>query len=100
MDDKKTTPPLSIDAHENKLIAKSLLAIEQDLDSGRAPAQIKLHYAKMASKQASLEIENLRLKNELLEAKIQAEQAVQKLEAMYEDVIEALKSYTVSGDEY
>lgn len=96
---RSTTPPVSPESHENKLIALALRQAEKSLEEGTASSQIITHFLRLATERERTEREKLRLENELLQKKIEAEQSSEEIRASINKVLTALKSYTVSDDD-
>lgn len=94
------TSPISDESQENKMIALALKQAERQMADGTASSQIVTHFLRLASSRNKVELEKLRLENQLLEEKIQAEQSGAYTAQMVEDVLAALRSYsyTPPGD--
>lgn len=88
------TPPINDEATETKLISLALRQVEEQLQSGTASAQVLTHLLRLASQRSTIELEQLKLQNRLLEEKIEAEKSGQRLNEMFQEVLAALKSYT------
>jgi len=91
---KPMTPPLNDTSQENKLVALALKQAQGQLEAGTASSQIITHFLRLGSLRAQVEVEKLELENRLLEEKIQAEQAGQRITEMVGEVLEALKNYS------
>lgn len=94
MTKKSMTPPLNDESQEVKLVALALRQAQQQLEDGTASSQIVTHFLKLGSIRAQIELEKLELENRLLEEKIEAERAGQRLNEMFEEVLQALRSYS------
>lgn len=94
MTKKSMTPPLNDESQEVKLVALALRQAQQQLEDGTASSQIVTHFLKLGSIRAQIELEKLELENRLLEEKIEAERAGQRLNEMFEEVLHALRSYS------
>lgn len=88
------TPPMNDEALENKLVALAFEQAKAQMQEGHASSQIVTHFLRLGSIKAKIELEKLELENRLLEERIQAEQAGQKLNEMFGEVLAALKSYS------
>lgn len=88
------TPPINDEALENKLVSLAFAQAKAQMEEGEASSQIVTHFLRLGSVKAHIELEKLELENRLLEEKIQAEQAGQKLNEMFGEVLAALKSYS------
>lgn len=93
MNEHKTTPPLSDKDHEAKLISLTLQMAEQQLIDGTASSQVMTHFLRLGSIRSKVELEKLRLENNLLTEKIQSEKMGQQLKEMFQDVMESLRDY-------
>jgi preprotein translocase subunit SecA len=94
------TPPITDEAMESKMVALALQQAQKQLENGTASSQIVTHFLRLGSTRAQIELEELQLKNRLLEEKIASEQSGQRLSEMFQEVLAALKSYsyTPPGD--
>lgn len=88
------TPPVNDEAMEAKMIALAIQQAQKQLEKQTASSQIVTHFLRLGSQRAQIELEELQLKNRLLEEKIAAEQSGQKVNEMFQEVLAALKSYT------
>jgi hypothetical protein len=93
---KIETPPVTPEARTNKLVNLALDQVEEELIAKRATSQTLQHFLKLANTRAEVELEKLRLENQLLEAKIESEQSANRVEEMIGDVLDALKSYSIT----
>ena len=100
MDKLSMTPPLTDEAGEKKLIALALRQAQKQLEDGTATSQVITHFLKISSVRSQIEVQRLKLENQLLEEKILAEKAGQQVKEAVAEVLEALKSYsyTPPGD--
>ncbi len=74
---------------------------EELLLSGKAPSQIITHYLKLGSMKERKEVERLTKEIELMQAKIDALEAGQRMEELYTKAIEAMRIYKGNHhDEY
>lgn len=91
-------PARSPEAREQQMISYAVDLAEQQLRDGTASSQIITHYLKEASMKHQIELEKLRLENELIRAKTESLEREQKTEEMFRDAIEAMKKYSGNGD--
>lgn len=94
MEQPVMTPPINDEAMENKLVSLALQQAKQQFEDGTASSQITVHFLRLGSQRAQVEIEKLQLENNLLEEKIQSERQGQELTEMFGEVLEAIKSYS------
>ncbi len=94
-EDARFSPPVDKEAHENKLIALAYARAEEKLKDGSAKDAIVLYFLRLGTARAAIELEKLRLENNLLEEKISSAASTLKIEEMHESVLQALRTYTV-----
>lgn len=88
-----TTP----EGRENQLISLAVDLAEKQLKEGTAPAQIIVHYLKLATNRDKLEQRKLEHENLLTAAKIEALSSAKRVEELYEKALKAMRTY--SGQE-
>ena len=86
-------PATTPEARENQLIALAVDLAEEQLRNGTASAQVQSFYIKLGSSREKLEQERLMRENELLQAKSEAIASAQRVEALYKDALNAMRSY-------
>ena len=94
----KMRPALTPEARENQMISLTMDLVEQRLRDGTATSQETTHFLKLASSKAKLEIERLRLENELTAAKTKAIHDTEDSKILYEQAIKAIQNYAGKGD--
>lgn len=92
-------PALTPEARENQMIALAMDLVEQRLRDGTASSQETTHFLKAASNKHKLEMERLRLENELVAAKTKAIANAEEVKVLYEEAIKAMRRYGGHGDE-
>ena len=101
---KRSRPAMTPEARENQLISLAVDLAEQQLRDGTASSQVITHYLKLATTKNKLEMEKLRKENSLLVAKTDALESQQRIEELYANALEAMKTYSGHGgdeeDEY
>lgn len=95
----KLRPALNPEARENQMIALAMDLVEQRLRDGTASSQETTHFLKAASQKSKLELEKLKLENELTAAKTKALANAEEIKALYEDAIKAMRKYAGHGDD-
>ena len=95
----KLRPALNPEARENQMIALAMDLVEQRLRDGTASSQETTHFLKAASQKAKLELERLKLENELTAAKTKALANAEEIKVLYEDAIKAMRRYAGHGDD-
>lgn len=92
----KPRPATSPQARENQLIELATDLAEKQLREGTASAQVITHMLKLATVRESLEREKLRRENRILDIKAEALESNKRMEAVYEEALEAMKKYSGS----
>ena len=95
----KTTVPEDVDSWEQKLIGLAYTEAERKLAAGNATDTLVTYFLKLGTARARLELEKTRLETLLLEEKIASASAGLKIEAIYEEVLTALKTYSGRDNE-
>lgn len=89
----KTPPALTSEGRENQLIALAYDLVEQRLKDGTATSQETTHFLKMGSLKERKELEIMEKQKVLLDAKAEALASSKRIEELYANAIEAIKSY-------
>lgn len=95
----KSHPAATPEERENQLISLAFDRAEQQLRDGTASSQVITHFLKLGTVKAEYEVEKLKKENALLEAKTDAIESTQRIEALYADAIEAMKKYRGNSEE-
>lgn len=95
---RRIRPALTPEARENQMIALAMDLAEQQLRDGTASSQIITELIKRGSTKARLEKEILAEQKELMAAKTQALQSAKRVEELYADALNAMRSYSGQGD--
>jgi hypothetical protein len=90
-------PATTPEGRENQLISLAADLAEKQLKEGTASAQIVTHLLKLGSTRERAEQERLKNENLLLAAKIEQLASAQRIEGLYEQALNAMRSY--SGQE-
>ncbi len=90
---KKIKPALSPEARENQLISLAVDLAEKQLLEGTASSQVISHFLKLGSTKERIEKEILEKQKELIEAKTQNLQSAKRIEELYANALEAMRSY-------
>lgn len=104
MEDQKTqpnrlAPSLDADARERQLINHAVALAEKQLLDGTASQGVIVHYLKLATNREKMEREILEKQQLLITAKTESLSAASNTAQLYEDAIEAMRSYSPSSDE-
>lgn len=90
---QQSSPYLTPEEWENRLIALSYDAVEQRILNGTATAMEYVHFLKAGSMKQREEMEKLREENALLRAKTSAIESEKDRAVFYREVIAALGNY-------
>lgn len=96
--ERRRRPALTPDARENQLIALAMDAAERQLIEGTASSQVIAHFLKLGSSRGRLEKAKLERETELLETKKETLESAQRMEEIYQNALDAMRSYSPSGD--
>ena len=90
---RKIRPALTPEARENQLISLAVDLVEQRLIDGTACSQETTHFLKLGSIKNRLEMEKLEEENRLLKAKTESIQSQKRVEELYAEALNAMRSY-------
>lgn len=91
-------PALTPEAREQQMISLAYDLVEQRLRNGTASSQETTHFLKLATDKSRYQTDLLRAQAELATAKKEDLESNKKSEAMYEEVLKALRNYSGNGD--
>lgn len=86
-------PATTPQARENQLISAAVDLAEEQIRSGTASAQVITHFLKLGSSREKLEQERIAHENELLQTKKEVMESAKRVEAMYEEALNAMRTY-------
>lgn len=95
---RKIRPALSPEARENQLISLAMDLAEQQLRDRTASSQLITEFVKRGSTKARLEKEILEEQKELMAAKTESLQSAKRIEELYENALNAMRSYSGHGE--
>jgi len=84
-------------ARENQLIAAAFDLAERQIRDGSATAQVITHFLKLATQREKLEQKRLEGENALLAAKVESIASSARVEELYKNALQAMKSYAGRG---
>lgn len=91
---KSRRPPATTpEARENQLISAAVDLAEEQIRGGTASAQVITHFLKLGSSREKLEQERIGHENELLQTKREIMESAKRVEAMYEEALNAMQRY-------
>ncbi len=96
---RRRPPATSIEARENQLISLAVDLAEKQLEKGTASSQVITHYLKLGSTKERLEKEILQQQSKLLHAKTEQIQSAKKVEELYKNALDAMRSYSGQKEE-
>lgn len=86
-------PARTPEGRENQLISLAVDLAEKQLQEGTASSQVITHFLKLGTERERLEREKLERENLLIDEKINAIRASERVEELYADAIAAMKKY-------
>lgn len=99
---RRRAPATTPEARENQLVALAVDLAERQLSDGTATSQVITHYLKIGTTKEKIEKEILLEQKKLLVAKTESIQSGKKVEELYKNALDAMKTYsgqTVMDDE-
>ena len=97
---RNQTPARTVEGRQNQLINLAVEEAERRLKNGTASSQIITTLLKWASTKAELELEKLRTDIQLSKAKEKEIEEKSTSSKIYEEALEAFRSYKPSNDDY
>jgi hypothetical protein len=86
-------PAMTEENRENQLVSLAIDLAERQLAEGIASSQVITHYLKLGSTREKLEQERLQRENELLNSKVEMMASAKRIEELYEQALNAMRSY-------
>jgi len=93
-------PATTPQARENQMVALAYDLAEKQMRDGSASSQVMSQFLKLGTMQHKLELEELRQKNLLAEARIKSMASSDNIEKMYGDAMKAFSSYQGNDESY
>ena len=87
-------PAKTPEERENQLISLALDLAEKQIREGTVSAQVLTHYLKLGTERERLERAKIEADTKVAAAKVKAAAANERLESLYEDALEAMRSYS------
>jgi hypothetical protein len=94
---KQRPPAKTPEARENQLIAAAVDLAEKQILKGTASSQVITHYLKLGTTRERIEKEILEKKKELLQAQTEAIQSAKRVDELYTNALNAMRSYSGQG---
>jgi hypothetical protein len=86
-------PAYTEENRENQLVSLAIDLAEKQLAEGTASSQVITHYLKLGSTRERLEQERLFQENKLLDQKVQYMASAKRVEELYAQALDAMRSY-------
>lgn len=86
-------PATTPEGRENQMIALAVDLAEKQFRDGTASAQVISHYLKLGSSREKLEQERIARENELLAEKAESMRSAVRVEQLYMDALNAMRTY-------
>lgn len=96
---RKRRAALTPEARENQLIALAVDLAEKQLIEGTASSQVISHFLKLGSMRAQIEKELLEKQRDLAAAKAESIKSGARMEELYLNALNAMKSYSGQEDQ-
>lgn len=90
---RKIRPATTPEARENQMIALAVDLAEKQLLDGSASSQVITHYLKLGTMKEKIERDILEKQKELIEAKTENLKSAQRIEELYTNALNAMRSY-------
>lgn len=94
---KEFAPAITPEGRENELISLAVDLAEQQLREGTASSQVISHFLKLGSEKGRIEKEILEKQKDLIVAKTKAISDSERLDVLYSEAINAIRSYSGMG---
>jgi hypothetical protein len=89
-------PATTPEGRENEMVSAAIDLAEKQIRNGSASSQVITHFLKLGSTRERLEQQRLEHENELTRVKIEALESQKRVEELYMEALQAMRSY--SGD--
>ena len=90
----RRSPARTLEARERELSSLATDCAEQQMRKGTASAQVIVHYLRLATTEKELELEQMRLRNELLKAQADNLRSQAASEELYAKALSAMRAYS------
>ena len=91
---RKRPPATSLEAQENRMISLAMDVVEKRLRAGTASSQETTHFLKLGSMRERKELALMEQEFELKKAKTEAIQSAKRVEELYINALDAMRTYT------
>jgi microsomal dipeptidase-like Zn-dependent dipeptidase len=90
---RNRAPATTPEDSEQQMVSLAVQLAEKQMVEGTASAQVISHYLKLGSTREKLEQERLARENALLQAKVEQLASAKKVEELYEQALNAMRTY-------
>jgi hypothetical protein len=94
----KRRPASTLEGREGQVVGLAVDLAEKQIRAGTASSQVITHFLKLGSTREGLEQERIRRENLLLEGKLEALASQTRIEELYSEALNAMKSYSGQED--
>jgi hypothetical protein len=94
--ERRRKPATTPESRENEMVSAAIDLAEKQIKSGSASSQVITHFLKLGSTRERLEQQRLEHENELTRVKIEALESQKRVEELYMEALQAMRSY--AGD--
>jgi len=94
MSRRNRRPATTDENRESQLVSLAIDLAEKQMIEGTASSQVITHFLKAGSTREKIEKDRLRREVELLEAKVEGMASAKKVEELYSEALNAMKTYT------
>lgn len=91
---KRRPPATTPEARERQMISLAVDLAEKQLMNGTASSQVVTHFLKLGSTKERLEMEIMEQQKELVKAKTEAIQSAKRVEELYSEALNAMRTYS------
>jgi len=97
---KQRRTPTTDEAREHQLVSAAMDLAEKQLREGTASSQVITHFLKQGSEREKLERQRLLQENEVLAAKVEAMAGAKRVEELYAQALDAMRTYAGRDPNY
>ena len=97
-EEPKRRPASTLEGREGQVVGLAVDLAEKQIRAGTASSQVITHFLKLGSTREGLEQERIRRENLLLEGKLEALASQTRIEELYSEALNAMKSYSGQED--
>ena len=96
---RRSRAALTPEGRESQLVSLATDLAEQQLMNGTASAQVIVHYLKLGTMKAKVELELLEKQKAMVDAKTDSYQSNKRMEEIMINAMEAMKRYSMAGND-